>query len=126
MPAFTFTQEELDYLKRTAAKLMSIRKELSPKDWKKPQNQTVKGLAEKFKTESTVEQTFILGRNSMRAIQELMQAGIKTLDEATIPEYERRISSQPEQKEFYQPYLDKAVGLRTLFKGLLDKVEKEL
>lgn len=123
MPAFTFTEEELDYLKRTASKLMSIRKDLSPKDWKKPQHQTVKALAEKFKAEATSEQSFILGRNSMRAIQELMGAGIKALDEATIPEYERRINSQPEKRDFYQPYLDKAKGMRALFEGLLTKIE---
>lgn len=123
MPQFEFTEEEFKHIQRAVKKLTEIRKDLSAKDWKKPQNSLVKELANKFPADSTHERSFILNRNCIKAILQLTKAGLTALNGATIPAYKERIASQPDKKEFYQPYLEKAERMATVFEGLTTKLE---
>lgn len=120
MPSFTFTQEEVAYLKRTTEKLMQIRRELQPKDWKKPEHKIVREMHAKFSTEA---EQYVLSRTHIRGFLQLLTAGTKMLSETTIPEYERRIASDASKTEFYQPYLDKAKNMQQMFDGLIVKLE---
>ena len=127
MPQVQFTEEELAYIKRATAKLMEIRRDLKPADWKKPQNKLVKQLATKFGAEASATQSFVLDRNTSRAILQLCQAGAKALTGATIPEYKRRMeTADAEKKAYYQPYLERAQVMEQTFNSIIIKLEATL
>jgi len=125
MAMFTFTNDELGYIKMATAKLMKIRQGIPPADWKKPQNQLVKKLAAKFKPEVTEEQAFVLDRNCIRALLDLSKIAHKSLVEATIPAYERKLADAA-QADYARPYHEKAVHMKGVFEGLTKKLEEGL
>lgn len=119
MASFKFTEEELTHIKRAAQKLMDIRKDLPPKDWKKPQNKIARELHAKFSMDAD---EYILSRNIIRALLQLTKAGSSALV-TTVKEYERRLQTQPDKVEFYTPYLEKAKKMQAVFAGLTEKLE---
>jgi hypothetical protein len=129
MPQVTFTNEEYTALTKAAEKLMQARKDMPPQQWKKPQNKAVRNFAKKFtneQEEASEGQTRILDRTDLRLIQELGQASARALYEGIIPEYAKRISSQPDKVDYYKPYQEKAERMYALWTAIVNKIEEAL
>jgi hypothetical protein len=125
MPAFTFTEDEFKELQRASERLMMVRANLKPKEWKKPEHVAVKRFADKFgpKEKHDADTHYILERVSIKIVLALTNLGIDALRNKIVPEYEGRIAAQPDKQAYYQQYLDKAKFKLSIFEGLREKLE---
>lgn len=131
MAQITFSMEEYVALTKMATKLMEVRRELHPVEWRKPQNKAIKGFAERFYDVSTASdlleaQTRILSRNDLRIIQELVTVSTTALKQNIVPTYQERVRASPEKVEYYAPYIARALEMQRIYEAILKKVEGAL
>ncbi len=125
MAQIKFTEEEMGHILLVSKSLQKTRTNLTEKDWRKGEHKTVRAFIKKF-AEGDHTREYILDRNALRLLEQVCAAGIMAMEQNIIPSYEKRVTEEPDKKEYYQPYIDKAVATIAAYLDIKQKVEKAL
>lgn len=130
----SLTRDEFDFLFEAVARMHAMLvKEVqsNPRAARTPGASTIIGLFQRLSVIGNGEQVstnfLSLSRHELRLMQRICQDTQKKLIEVVVPNYEERIGQDPELKEKYQPYIERAKKtVDNVITPVLEKIEGKL